>query len=181
VLRWDARTVCVECPYCLDLHWHSFPFAGRHNPPCSPAGGQYEFVFPLDESRGLVGYEIDKKGAWFVNIGMQASPESGDSHFSDEDEDELADLFRSKMNISADLYADAKELETITAPNGDISKQKAIKSAITHCLNGDVDALGQYLSTSAESNLFLHGTDEVGETTLVAAAQEKATRWWHSS
>lgn len=39
---------------------------------------------------------------------------------------------------------------------------------------GDLPAINQYLSTSADAKLFLHGTDKTGNTTLIKAAAEKS-------
>ena len=87
------------------------------------------------------------------------------------------------MNLSAtepksrrvlNLYNDLREFETITLLNSDIFEQKRILSAISDCILGNLHAISQYLSTSAETKLFLHGENETGNTTLVMAAAERS-------
>lgn len=87
VLYWNAWNVYVECPYCEDIHRHGVALPGRRTSHCCP-GGQYEFVFPIDESSGLVGYEIDKRRARFVNVSLQ---KCNANHFLGRDECELDD------------------------------------------------------------------------------------------
>ncbi|KAF2245693.1 hypothetical protein BU26DRAFT_607888 [Trematosphaeria pertusa] len=182
VLSWNASTVYVKCPYCEEIHRHGVRLPGRRCSHCYP-GGQYEFIFPIDESSGLVGYEIDKRRACFVNTGVQTGQYDENSRASEEDECELSDLFRSTMHISGrdpkpglllNLHEDSRELVTTTFPDGDTLEQKRILFAISDCILGDLRAISQYLSTSAETNLFLHGKDETGNTALVLAAAEKS-------
>ena len=181
VLRWNASSVYIKCLYCEEIHRHGAALPGRRASHCHPCG-EYEFIFPIDESSELVGYEIDKGRACFVNTGLQIG--QGESlHSSENDECELADLFRSTMNLSAtepksrpvlSLYNDSREFETITLPNSDTFEQKRILSAISDCILGNLHATNQYLSTSAETKLFLHGKTETGNTTLVMAAAERS-------
>ena len=117
-----------------------------------------------------------------MNTSLQTG--QGESlHSSENDECELADLFRSTMNLSAtepksrpvlNLHNDSREFETITLPNSDTFEQKRILSAISDCILGNLHATSQYLSTSAEAKLFLHGKNETGNTTLVMAAAERS-------
>ncbi|KAF2802854.1 uncharacterized protein BDZ99DRAFT_400850 [Mytilinidion resinicola] len=182
VLHWNACHVYVKCPYCEEIHQHGVGLPGRRASHCYP-GGQYKFKFPIDESNKLVGYEIDKERACFVNICLQAGQEDEDLHSSEKDECELADLFRSTMKISAtepmsglvlNLRTDSRELETIPLTGGDTFKQKRILFAISECILGNLHTISRYLSTSAETKLFLHGKSEAGETTLIMAAAEKS-------
>ncbi|KAL7784521.1 hypothetical protein V8C43DRAFT_166666 [Trichoderma afarasin] len=184
VVRWDSSQVTVKCPYCEELHRHGVENPGKRVSHCAPApGGQYEFIFPIDENSGLVGYEIDKRRACFVNSSLQADHTDDNLHSSDSDEDELADSFRSAMRISGtepkpgpilNLYDDAREMETIPLFDGDTFEQKKILFAISNCIFGKLGAVSQYLETSTEAKLFLHGKDETGNTTLIMAAAEKS-------
>jgi hypothetical protein len=182
VLHWNAWNVYVKCAYCEEIHRHGVTLPGRRASDCHP-GGQYEFIFPINESSKLVGYEIDKRRACFVNVGLQTGYGGENLHSSQRDGCELADLFRSTMNISAtepkskpilNLHKDSREVETITLPGGDTFEQKRILFAISECIFGNLHAIGQYLSTSAETKLFLHGKDDTGDTTLIMAAAEKS-------
>ncbi|KAM6484457.1 hypothetical protein HDV62DRAFT_298969 [Trichoderma sp. SZMC 28011] len=194
VIRWDSSSVTVKCPYCDELHrhgigdpWKRLPQSkevkdpGKRFSPCLPSG-QYQLIYPIDENSGLVGYEIDKRRACFVNSSLQADHTDDNLYSSESEEGELADSFRSAMRISGtksksrpilNLYDDAKEIEIITLPNSDTFEQKKILSVISNCIGGDSDAVSQYLETSTEAKLFLHGEDETGNTTLIMAAAEK--------
>ncbi|KAF3072817.1 hypothetical protein CFAM422_004684 [Trichoderma lentiforme] len=181
VIRWDSSQVTVKCPYCEELHRHSVALPGKRVSHCAP-GGQYEFIFPIDENSGLVGYEIDKKRACFVNSSLQADHTDDNLYSSDSDDGELADSFRSAMRISGtesksgpilDLYDDAREMETIPLSENDTFEQKKILSAIMDCMFGNLGAVSEYLETSTEANLFLHGKDKTGSTTLIRAAAKK--------
>lgn len=181
VIRWDSSQVTVKCPYCEELHRHSVRLPGKRVSHCAP-GGQYEFIFPIDENSGLVGYEIDKRRACFVNSSLQADHTDDNLHSLESDEGELADSFRSAMRISGtesksgpilDLYDDAREVETIPLSDSDTFEHKKILSAIFDCRIGNLGAVRQYLETSTEAELFLHGKDKTGNTTLIRAAAEK--------
>jgi hypothetical protein len=67
VMSWDASTVRIKCPYCDGTHRHDGALPGRRYSGCD-FGGEYEFYYPIDENSGLVGYEIDKKRARFINV-----------------------------------------------------------------------------------------------------------------
>ncbi|KAK0759737.1 hypothetical protein N5P37_007925 [Trichoderma harzianum] len=73
-----------------------------------------------------------------------------------------------------DLYDDAREVITFTLPNGDTFEEKKIRFAVSDCIFGKLGAVSQYLETSTEAKLFLHGKDETGNTTLIMAAAEKS-------
>lgn len=183
VLYWTASQVYVKCPYCEEIHRHGVNLPGKRLSNCHP-GGHYEFILPINESRKLVGYEIDKRGVRYVNASLQMARGEDDSHCSKYDERDLDILFRSRMNISAtnarsepslSLYEDSTELETITVSHdGGIFQQKRILMAISECVNGNINAVNQYLSTSSEKELFLTGRFQSGDTTLIMAATEKS-------
>lgn len=117
-----------------------------------------------------------------MNSSLQADHTDDKLYSSDSDEDELADSFRSAMRISGtepkagpilDIYDDAREMETIPLSDSDTFEQKKILSAIFNCRIGNLGAVSQYLETSIEANLFLHGKDKTGNTTLIRAAAQK--------
>lgn len=98
-------------------------------------------------------------------------------------EDELADIFRSTMKVSAteselkpvmSLHNDLSEIEVITLSENDTFEQKRILLAISECINGNTPFVRQYLNTLIEVKLFLYGKDESGNTTLIMAAAEKS-------
>lgn len=92
VLHWNARNVFVKCPYCEEIHRHGLALPGRRVSHCHP-GGQYEFIFPIDESSELVGYEIDKRRSRFVIVSLQIGQRDEDFCSSERDECELAPPF----------------------------------------------------------------------------------------
>jgi hypothetical protein len=117
-----------------------------------------------------------------MNAGLQISQRDEDLRSLERDEYELAHVFQSTMKISAtepnseqalNFYKDSKEVETITLQNDDTLVQKRISFAISECISGNLSAISQYLNTSAEAKLLLHGKDETGNTTLIMAAAEK--------
>jgi hypothetical protein len=183
VLYWTASQVYVKCPYCEEIHRHGVNLPGKRLSHCHP-GAPYEFILPIDESRNLVGYEIDKRGVRFVKASWQMARGEDDSHHLEYDERDLDDVFRSKMNISAtnaksepslSLDEDSAEFETITvSDDGDTFQLKRILMAKSECVNGNLNAVNQYLSTSSEKKLFLTGRSESGDTTLIMAAMEKS-------
>ncbi|KAL6786863.1 hypothetical protein J3E68DRAFT_440947 [Trichoderma sp. SZMC 28012] len=183
------------CPKIDVIHWNSSSVTrlpqskeikdpGKRFSPCLPSG-QYQFIFPIDKNSGLVGYEIDKRRACFVNFSLQADHTDDNLYSSESDEGELADFFRYAMRISGtqpkagpilNLYDDAKEIETIALPDNDTFEQTKILSAISNCVSGKLGAVSQYLEASTEAKLFLHGKDETGNTALIMAAAEKSDR-----
>ena len=180
VLHWNAQSVSVKCPYCEEIHRHGVALPGRRSSHYHP-GSQYEFMLPIDENSELVGYEIDKRKACFVNVGFQTGQEDEDSHFSRGDEGDLADFFGSAMNVSTtnpksgrllNFDNDSREVETITLPDGDTFEQKRIHFAISECIFGNLHAITQYLSTSTETKVFLHGRNKTGNTNLITVAAE---------
>lgn len=140
-------------------------------------------MFPIDNSCELVGYEIDKRRARFVNVGMQLGPGGGDLDSLEKDEYESAEHFHSRVRISAteqksesilNLHKDSREVISVTLPDGDTFVEKMILLAISECMNGNLHAISQYLRTSVEKELFLHGKVKNGGTTLISAAAEKS-------
>ncbi|KAI0388519.1 hypothetical protein F5Y17DRAFT_200477 [Xylariaceae sp. FL0594] len=93
VLRWNADSVYVGCPYCGEVHRHGFSLQGNRASHCARPGGEYEFIFPIDESSGRVGYEINKRRGFFVNVSVQTEQEKETSDDSDSAEGELSHLF----------------------------------------------------------------------------------------
>lgn len=180
VLYWDMNNVYVECPYCEEKHRHGFSLSGKRMSNCYPGGG-YEFVYPVDLEQELVGYEIDKTRAYFVNVGLTSDRTGHRLDPLNAIEDELADMFGSTLNLmptnakpEASLEEDSSEMTVIDLPNGDKFELKAITIAISKCLFGNTPFIKQYINMSIEAQLFLHGRDKCGNTTLIMAAAEES-------
>lgn len=176
VLRWNASHVYVRCPYCEGIHRHGTALPGRRTSHCRPSG-EYEFVFPIDRDKNLVAYEVDKRKACFATVDSQ----TGEGLSSGIDERAFADHFRSAMSISTtkprlgpepSLYEDSSEMETMHFAPDDIFQHKRILLAVSDCINGDLHAITRYLDTSVETDIFLHGKNQAGNTTLIMAAAE---------
>lgn len=177
VQYWNATQVCVKCPYCEKLHHYGLRLPGKRRSHCR-SGGNYEFVLPIDKELDLVGYEIDKRRARFVNVRAEIAVEdSGDSG------SDLADVFHSKMSISTStpnsepilhFQKDSVEKVTTALPDGSTLTRKIIDGAIASCVCGRYDAVLRYLARTTEAKLFLRGGDERGNTTLILAAAERS-------
>lgn len=182
VLAWDTRHVYLECPYCEEIHRHSLKLPGRRFSRCHPRG-EYEFTYPIDESKNLVGYEIDKERAFFVSSKPWKCHQD-DIKPLERSGPNLAHHFESTMSLPArepDLALPRivlrrvwEDLYKFAAGNGNAYARTTILSAIAKCILGDVHAIRQYLSTSPDVELFLHGRDEKGNTTLMHAAAEES-------
>ncbi|KAI0449298.1 hypothetical protein F5B21DRAFT_494778 [Xylaria acuta] len=182
VLRWNTQDVYLRCPYCERIHHHGFNLHGRRTSHCYP-GGEYEYIFPIDEKTGLIGYEIDKKRAYLVNICEKLDDIGGEATRASQDNGyELSGHFRSAINLSAlkpvtkpvmKLREDSRELATIPILDETI-KMKRILIAMSDCVRGKMSGIRHYLMTTSEKHLFLHGRDENGDTTCIMAAAEKS-------
>ncbi|EFR02758.1 ankyrin repeat protein [Nannizzia gypsea CBS 118893] len=73
------------------------------------------------------------------------------------------------------LYRDSCEMITIDMRHGSESPEdERFHSAISDCVNGGTEAVREYLKTSSEAQLFLHGRDREGKATLICAAEGKS-------
>ncbi|KAH6956206.1 hypothetical protein DER45DRAFT_614173 [Fusarium avenaceum] len=179
VLYWDANNVYVECPYCEEKHRHGFSLSGKRWSHCHP-GRSYEFVYPLDMEQGLVGYEIDKTRGYFVNISLTSDRTGHRLDPPNGIEDELADVFLSTLNLTSSetglggsLDEDSSEMQVIAVGKSGNLEQKTMMLAYWECIWGNTSFIKQYLNTSSEAQLFLHGRDKLGNTTLMMAAAQK--------
>ena len=134
----------------------------------------YLCCFPVNE-QGQVAYEIDKRRGRYVNICV-----SHDSDTEDDDVDHLAIELAQKATIAAqreetyaDINEDPKEMVTINPGHGmEPFEQKRILEPISDCVQGNTEAVKEYLETSSEAPLFVRGRDHDGKTTLISAAAE---------
>ncbi|KAI9652699.1 MAG: hypothetical protein M1829_001482 [Trizodia sp. TS-e1964] len=133
VLYWNLTDIFVKCPYCQEIHCHGVCLPGRRASYCH-LGGEYEFIFPIDENRKLVGYEIEKRRARFVNIGVPPDSEEAEMYSPERDDlDNLAGIFASQAAISEkkqpylNLKDDSKELTRISVSNGEPLEKRVLK------------------------------------------------------
>lgn len=185
---WDSWTVHVKCPFCLKIHEHGF--SGRYEsvyrvarcdltPPL--AFPSYQLKFPFSQALETTAYKIDKASKRYVAI--DADPPQPRPDLLEEGnlppEENLAE--------AVETFEDA--VETITIDKTDKIFQRlhevfggeetSIVIRIEHVLNqmivfGDEDYVREYIDSSPESRIFLHGIrDDNGESALSCAACER--------
>lgn len=187
VVWWTKLQFHIRCPYCEELHHHGLNSydAGSRRAHCNhPDPKPYRYTFPIDQKTGRVAYEFDKRKARFVNV---CALSDLDESSSDDEDEQLADEFRSKATIfsgpstkpvlDCDMYDAAQETVTITMDDGRAFEGKAIHYAISHYVTGQVDLVENYLDHFLEASNFLHGRDPWGDTILIMAAREQAPPW----
>lgn len=183
---WDSSNVSVLCPFCGNIHNHGFgqSYNSTHRVPhCSNrlGVGSYCFKYPFSQSPGSTAYEIDKVNKLYVALG--ASPPQAEQ---DLPTGALAGLKGDpEPTITLPKWEDAKE--TIVIDESDIVTRRLRQAfggdptyelkRIDHVssrmvLFGDVDYVREYIDSSAENGLFVHGVDKSGTTALCIAACE---------
>ncbi|KAF3484060.1 uncharacterized protein GIQ15_03384 [Arthroderma uncinatum] len=174
VIWWDVDTFRVRCPHCEGVHDHhhvNWNGAQTRVPHCGHPES-YLCCFPINDE-GQVAYEIDKKQARYVNI-----------CYSRDDIDELDSLsheFASRAKVTVDdendlsFDRDSEEMTTITGYDSELYEEKAIHVTIADCKDGNTEEVREYLECSPEAQLFLHGRDDEGNTTLTYAAMRKSS------
>lgn len=89
VIRWNASRARIKCPCCERIHSHGSDRVGRRQSHCvEQTGGQYELLSSFEKDSGLVGYELDKRNAQFVNLRVHPDP---DDESQDPEDDELVE------------------------------------------------------------------------------------------
>lgn len=152
---WNRSRVYVQCPYCHQIHCHGFDgqYKKRHHraPHCDvldrTALQSYYFIFPFDEDSNTVGYEIDKARALFVS--GNSDPHA---YFRRWDHHEIPPALLTEVKArprwteaTRKLYYEGEEYTT------------EITRMHSEMIFGKIELLRQYLDTSPEADLFLHG------------------------
>ncbi|EXJ64571.1 hypothetical protein A1O7_00908 [Cladophialophora yegresii CBS 114405] len=187
---WDVTTVKVKCPICLKLHRHGFSgsydqnLRATHCDTSQELGfPSYRLTFPFSTSSGGTAYEIDKINVRYVAVdadptALELPPlrDSSDNHESDKE-----------ATTTPPKLGDARETITLDASDHILSRLTAAfggsdepytTNRIDHVTSrmlhfGDEDYVKEYLDTSSEAELFLHGVDEKGDSILYTAAAER--------
>ena len=187
VLWWDSSDVHVQCPFCGNIHRHRFiqGYDSIRRPSRCNMGPHfrfYSFKYPFSQSPEWTAYEIDKVGKRYVALG--ASP-------SEPEQDLLVGPFAGmkfdqKPTIPSPSWEDATETiiigdndahsrqpRQVTGgdPTIELKRIEHVKSRMIQF--GDVDYVREYLDSSLEKDLFIHGVDKEGKTALLLAAREK--------
>jgi hypothetical protein len=180
ILWWDSKDIRVQCPFCKEGHRHGFDgsYTGvTRGANCDPAvvssrRHQYRICFPFDAASNRIAYEIDKAKQRFITISIT----------QEQVEIDLAESLQSTLHIDEDTqkerikFEDASE--TVTIPlqaygRDDLYERKEIDCAISKCILGNVPYVKEYLNTTNEPHIFIHGVDQYGDTTLISAAAER--------
>lgn len=172
VIRWDADSYHIQCPFCEAVHVHGVNWsAGKLRDAHCEKRGSYSCCFPMND-QGEVAYEIDKRRGQYTNICVSHDSDTED----DDDVNHLASELAQKATVAAqeeDIDEDSREVVTIVPGRG--IEQKRIFGALSDCVTGDTTAVRRYLETSSEANLFVRGRDYMGKTTLIIAAAEQTS------
>lgn len=185
---WDAWTVCVKCPFCMKIHKHGFGgsyedvYRVAHCDSSPPLlFPSYQLKFPFSQALETTAYKIDKASKRYVAIDAN-SPQP------------MPDLLvegslppRENPAVALETFEDA--VETIVIDKTDKIFRRLHEAfggdetstviRIEHVLNrmiffGDEDYIRDYLDSSPESRIFLHGVrDDNGESALSCAACER--------
>lgn len=187
---WDSWTVHVQCPFCRKIHKHFFgqSYESVHrvaqcdsSPPLPFPS--YQFKFPFSEKLDTSAFEIDKSSKRYIAIDADRPQPRPDLL-----EEALSNLvLNGKPAVALESFKDA--VETITVEKTDTMFRRLHKlfagdetftlKRIEHVLSdmihfGDQDYVREYLDSSPESGIFLHGVDNDGESALSYAACERS-------
>ncbi|CAI7620191.1 unnamed protein product [Penicillium palitans] len=164
VVWWNVSSMYVLCPYYEGIHQHGFrgnyastQFRLSH---CDTGYARdYRLKFPINIGTNYVGYEIDKQRALFIAGG--ADP----SEFFPAPEESLEEASFMLEIKSRPKWSEATETTHRDEQLSQIPMfKKRIEVAEDDMVHGRVRNVREYLATSAESNIFLHGsqTFEIG-------------------
>lgn len=179
VLWWDSSEVHVQCPFCGQIHKNSFGGGYddiRRASHCNMGASFriYSLKYPFSQNPEWSTYEIDKDGKRYVAVG--ASPPQPKRDFK---QDLLVGAVAGmklgqEPTISPPSWEDATETVSLSFLGSDLAFDiKRIHDVSRRTRFGDVDYLRQYLNSSPEKNLFIHGVDNEGKTALLLAARER--------
>lgn len=184
---WDSWTVHVKCPFCLKIHKHCFDgsYEGVYriahcdsSPPLLLP--LYQLKFPFSQALETTAYKIDKGCKRYVAI---------DADMPQSRPDLLKEAYLPQENPAVALETFEDAVETITIDKTDKIFRRLHEAfggdetstviRIEHVLSQmiffrDEDYVREYLDSSPESRIFLHGVrDDNGESALSCAACER--------
>ncbi|CAH0052458.1 unnamed protein product [Clonostachys solani] len=181
---WNIISVYVHCPSCEKIHKHGFAgYDGSQRlSHCSRPVGHvdYEILYPFNEQEGDVSYEIDKQRALFVAGGADPA-----EYFVDQTCDQ-------QLSLTQDMGSRRKWIEATETISFDSDQTpggytcKLIDCVVSNMIFGHIEPVSQYLESSTESDIFLHGVsawdypgnnhDGDGDDSSSKRLVEKATR-----
>lgn len=164
---WDWSSIYVRCPNCDEIHVHHFDGRPGHyerpmrrSSDCYTTGRYqdcciYQITFPFDTSSGEVNYEIDKHRAIFV-CGT-ADPDDYYRAREGDDSGLTSDDFKDRRKwTEATEMVHESEADT-GIPGGFSIERMAV--VVTALYTGRVYEVRQYLESSADAEIFLHGVE----------------------
>ena len=187
VLWWDSSDVHVQCPFCGSIHRHGFEHRYdnvRRVSHCDTGAefGSYTFKYPFSQNPDSTAYEIDKLSKLYVALGASPPQPEQDSLVG-----ALAGMkLDQKPTMTLPSWGDATE--TVIVDDNDIHfrrlrqvfggdptfEMKRIEHISSQMIMfGNVNYVREYLDSSPENHLFIHGVDKEGKTALQYAACEK--------
>lgn len=186
---WDSRTVHVQCPFCMKIHTHGFgkSYESVHRAAHCDSRAQlsypsYEFKYPFSQIPETTAYEIDKTNRRFV--ALDADPPQPEPDLLEEGFANLA--LNQKPAVALERWKDAVETITIDRTDTILRRlQEAFGGDETFTMKridhvssqmicfGAANYVREYLDSSPESRIFLHGVDDDGNSALWSAACER--------
>ncbi len=183
---WDASNIHALCPFCRKTHRHGFGlnYESTHRASHCSTGASFDsyyFKYPFSQNPEWTAYEIDKGNKRYVALG--ASPPQSEEDLLTESLSGLQ--LNRKPTINLSKWEDAQEIITIDDndlmfrklrhifggdPTFDMKRIDHVSSRMIGF--GDVEYLQQYLDSSPEGSLFIHGVNNGGETALWLASCE---------
>ncbi|KAI1281384.1 DYW family of nucleic acid deaminases-domain-containing protein [Xylaria sp. FL0933] len=142
---WDCSYMYVRCPGCQEIHRHGFDgnyeIKEQRVPHCDSSiyhCDDYDIRFPTQ-------YEIDKERALFVAAGSDPT-----EYFSEKNTTMRPPIKRSGVR----KWEEATEKVNV----GGIEMVE-IRLAVSNMVQGKVEYVRDYIESSSESDIFLHGID----------------------
>ena len=170
VLWWDISNVHVQCPFCGKIHRHGFgeSYGNVHRLSHCETGidfRSYSFKYPFSQTPEWTAYEIDKANKRYVALG--ASPPQPEQDLL------VEDFARLKFEPKSTIMLPNWELatETVGDPAFELKRIEHVNSEMI--MSGNVGYVREYLDSSPEQWIFIHGVNDEGKTALQYAACEK--------
>ncbi|KAJ4397444.1 hypothetical protein N0V93_001672 [Gnomoniopsis smithogilvyi] len=165
VTWWNSSSLTVRCPFCDCIHSHGFTSyevaRGRRLGHCEVLDRfqRYEFVFPFNEATQQAWFAIDRKRALFVAAGENPAE---DYRYQDAEEDSDHDEMLAQISKLLDTkrkWYEATETVALEFLGGAPLEMNRIEVVASEMVRGDYQKVKEYLESSSEIDIFLHGTD----------------------
>ncbi|GFP52323.1 delta-latroinsectotoxin-Lt1a [Trichoderma asperellum] len=159
---WDRSSMYIRCPYCDDIHQHTFIGDYQDEQYREPHCGHredYRICFPRNGQ-----YEIDKIRGFLVRAGVD--PTEYSARFDPVETVDVSDKRKwseAKEEVEMDEhYRDILQQLSWRLGLGPIQEfglVNRLEVAVSDMIGGRVKAVRSYLETSPEKDIFLHGVE----------------------